>query len=699
MRHTVWMFALLMVPVVQAVPVLDDPAGDVRMEPAGDAPTERWDHADLLHLDVEETIRLLRFTLQTAGTPDASRTLMDEVYFGIHFRYGTYGYELRVDRYAAVEALNVGASAELYQQTAPGSTPRLIDRPPVTGDPESGVFQIDVDRELITDEHDVVPYAGSRLTDLRVISRGYWSFLPGDPATPRDRMPDAGLGDVPFHLGVRQEGHIRLSAEERIRGSNGAATTYFWRINVTNLDPVFDDDVTLSLQGVPETWTARLPLSRATVPANASIHIPVLLTVPFAHQHGVVESFLLEARSVRNATGVGRLQMGVEYLEPAQPAGHHDTVHLHAFPAHRPTSLTVVSVSTGDASGLELGMNTLPEDPRGSMEPVPGRSDTESESAATRTGWVVPLSSRLRLGLDFDLDRTGTLSVPVEAPLGLTETVLEGHLVLVPWKGFSYRPADYDGFPGVKVLADIGPQSVGALTETQTLEAVIAARPEADHVPHDPDRTLAMLLWLHGNGPPTLTSDQTPRIHPGGEMDLPLDEFHDKIEESFSAPDFLQIALNGSTERFLAPGTSLLYDLRIANGGIRSLDLVMEASGQHSDWVEFPAGAYHKVAANDTTGIPVAIRAPPGAESGEVADVVLEAYDASDPRIRGLLRIVATVTDTAGPGDQIPEPDQSLEVDRIEKQNQKTPLGILPIIPALVLSAWLSRRAGPPRRP
>ncbi len=686
MVRAVLLVLLLVAPLGQASIILDDPQGDVNVAGTGTAANSRWSQADLLSLEIEETPNQFRFVLSTAVEPDPSRTYADDVTHVVSFRYGTFAYELRYDVYTLHDAFGSYYYAALWRQTSPDDYMRIVTNLEVDGQASSGHLSALVPRKYIIDELGVEPFEGSRLTDIRVNAEAYWLLGFGGNANSYDRMPDAGVQAYPVSLGVQQVGDIRLSSDERIRGSNGQATTYFWRVQLHNLNGTFDDEVTLSLLDVPDTWIARLPLATARVPAGEIVDIPILLTIPFAHQHGIIETFLLEARSLRDVESVGRLQLGVEFLDPAQPAGHHDRVYLHSSYAARPMAV-VATFGFIYTNGPVLEFNTLSEDPRDRQEPVPGTVDTQSDVRALRAGWVVPLQPALRLGLNFDLSKEGTLEVPIESATAWTDGVLEGYILQVPKDGVSYHPPDYDGFPGVKVLADVGPVPLGAVGAARAVSAPIIPRPEADVVAYDPDQTLVALLWLHGNGPVPATYQLAPAVNPGGNMVLPLLEYHDAIDETFAAPDFLQVALTGSTERVIAPGTALLWDLHVRNGGERRLALDATVQGQFSEWVTFPAGRFHEVDPNETGVIPIAIRAPADAKPGDVADV-------EDPRIRGIVRVVATVAADGGAGDVIPEADQSATVDAIEREHnsKRSPnVGVLGAL-ALLGAAFVARR-------
>lgn len=686
---------MLAAPVSSGVQVLQDEPGDVQYRPVGPVGQDTpWQTADLLGLAVEESPTMLRFvlTVMPPSTVDV-RSLQDGIEWVIHFRVGAVAYEVQVYD-SPIAGTDDWVRAELRRYSGVGDyTPDRIGYLDATYSPGAGTIMVDVPRADLRDHDDVEITAQDLIANLWVDTRPAVfaiSFGGSGPTYgPYDRMPDAGDEDYEIRLGARQSGDARLSTDERLRASNGAATTYFFDVNLTNLAD-YKDTYALALTDPPAAWSVRLPYDRVDVPANSTVRFPLLVTVPFQHAHGSIDTFLLSAASETDPDSVGRLEIGVEFLATPQPAGHHDTVFLHGNGIVANTLDTpAVYIST---SRTLAWMNTLPDDPRAADAPTPAYRYSDGTALQERYGWVFPLDPTLRLGLDFDMDRVGSLLGRFSTGLDVSDAWLEGRLVAVPRGEVSTSPAAYDDLAGARVFAQIPPTNIGTVGQGTGFGVTVEPSREGDLVPPSRDENLVLILWLHGTRAPVPAGDMsTVFLEQGATMQLPLNEYHDPIDEAFSAPDFIHIDARGPVERFVAPGGAVLYELRLLNDGVRDGTFDVTAYGSNADWVTFPAGTTFVAPSTKPVTIPIAVRPPANADEGTSADVVIEAVAREDERMRGLIRLSAIVDSQRA---QEADFDDTTEVLAIEEAQQKDSPGVALLAPFLLASvaALLRRR-------
>src|SRR5207237_10261962 len=109
-----------------------------------------------------------------------------------------------------------------------------------------------------------------------------------------DFMPNSGEGPkFTSVLGDIAQGHLALHTDDRVRVSNGGATTFIFQATVRN-GASYADDVDLAVTDLPPAWNATVQ-TPVRVPADGEKPVTVLVSVPFAHVHGGFSSFNLTA--------------------------------------------------------------------------------------------------------------------------------------------------------------------------------------------------------------------------------------------------------------------------------------------------------------------------------------------------------------------------------------------------------------------
>jgi hypothetical protein len=685
-----------------AVRLLDDKGSDVKVtSSAGDQdPAGRWAAADLRSLDVQEGPDQVTFVL-TVGSLAASPEVPfgEDVEYTIGFRHLDQVYRITMDRrvivgpanaYGYLEAYNPARKA--YEQAGPYQE--------VPQDLAAGTLTFAVDRDLLVDREGDAPHPEVPITDWNAAATGnpfgirFGSFCVtgrsacGSPLpTARDAMPDQGNATTLLtpRFGISQTGHARLFSQTPTRASNGEATTIVYQVQALNRGPR-NETFTLAASGIPGGWSVRLPASRVTVPGNGSVLLPILLAVPFAHQHGTYQKFLLEMQSQADPGSVGRIQLGIRYSNPPQPAGHHNVLWMHAKAQPSQSGNPALDALLYGNAGLY--MNALDTDPLDAHIDMPGSScGTSLVPPQTYYCWYVPLRPQLELGLDFDLQRAGALTLPIKTTLPLQAATLEGAIYYV-----SPEDSDFFGFQATTVAevvphpaVDVAPNSEGTL-----MAADIVPTPDGDYVPYQKGAQLYMELRLAATGAQVfnLANDMTaPAIQPGGILtDLPLNEYHDQVAQVFSSNSTLQLLAAGPQDRATNPGKTLLFNLTLENDGEAGA-FNLELTGTHLAWARIVApGDQVRLGPGESAPVRIAVQVPATADKGDTADLVLAATSASNLNVRGLARLFATV-DTA---KQYPDESGLLEQAKTAKKTP-APEAML-LAPCIVALAALARR-------
>jgi hypothetical protein len=680
--------------------VLDDPSGDLAATAAGNAagnPAGRFAAADLTGLSVVESKDDLTFLLTVASlTTSPEAPFAESSVYAVDFAYADSLFRVQFVRQVFDHATYSGRAFE-YDAGRQAFAP--IEQVVVSADPSSNTLSATVPRSIILDKHGSAPFPGRVLTGFHVSSTALsTSFLSsislgpaGGQAVPytgmRDSMPDAGNGslDLPIALGLVQGGNARLTSEVPTRASNGEATTMVFTVNATNLGP--KQRFHLATVGAPAMWQVDLPSDLIEVPAQSTVAFPVLVSQPFAHQHGLFLSFTVEMTGLDHPGDVGRVQLGVRYTQPPQPAGHHDTLYLHTFtnPDVDPTFATAFGTALGfDPSNLYFNTLTPDEDENDAKAPVGGSSMgfTQDVPPLQRYTWIVPLSPALQMGLDFDLARHGTLKLALDTTLPMQGASMSGRIVHTVPDGRrcdSQRPGGNRGcslddfFFGAGTHATaalVGPspaKDVAANTKGSALELPIVGTPAGDYLVFDPSATLAIqlnLTMVRADG--FFGPRDAPKIE-GGEMVLPLIEYHDPVTQVFTSLGSLMIMVDGEQQRMVNPGKTALYNLKLMNHGATDASYDLEVSGAQASWSRILGDRRVSIPAGSERQLGVAVIAPPTAADGDQADLVLSAVDAKDPSARTLARLLTTVdTDAEHPDDSalVPGLDQQLHAKK-----------------------------------
>lgn len=650
---------------------LEDDSGDVEAVVAGTSvgdPAGQYDHLDIVAAEMVEDQQTFTGSIQVARLPDPETGDQEGPVLRLGFHFGDMEYRIQ---FAGCVFCYPGGNYYAYLNARPDdadnwttvASASTFDGD-LTVDYETSTLAWTFDRDLIQDQNGAPPFPGRTLDRFWAESL-HWLGSGGiyvfnqeldAPFQVADEAPDdADFADAVLEIvhGIQQTGHARLRSDVPYRASNGEATTFLYEVTAVNIGDE-QDIFTLQATDMPAAWDVTLPIQDLVLGAGKQTTLPVLVSVPFAHKHGDVDTMVLEMHSTSDAQSIGRMELGIRYVDPPQPAGHHDTVHFHSnVQEAAPTDPCAHVCYFSD----EAYMNTLQEDPLDTGNPVPARNygtNVNETGAHSRFQWELPLSPALRLGLDFDIDETGTLTFPVETTAPFQEAFLRGALIRYgPTEVQDGQTDQFFFFQETTILAEFrsDPTDMGPNSD-HTFEATLVPTPESDYIPYDPANQLSLVVRLEGTSAPGTVRSAQPVMLPGGSMTLPLLEYHDPVDDLFGDLTGPVMTVLDRAQRIQNPGDLALFHVELRDAGDGAGTYRLSTAGIHPEWASFPAGKTVELPEDGTVTVPVQVRIPDDAFDGETADLFVQAVHADDETLRALARMVVDVdTDTDHPDD------------------------------------------------
>lgn len=678
---------LLLLVAPTAAALAEDPAGDVSVTLDGE-PTlglqPRLGHLDLRSLTLEERPDALAFTLTLDDLRSDGVTFVDTVTHVLTFRIGTVDYVLTFVRGSYADSPTETSHGVSLWRAVAGDGLHFVSEYDVEVDEPAGTLAAAVPRVHLVDEAGAKAAPGTVLEDLAVTSRpsaGNGANLAGDLANllldelgvggvvPRvevqDRMPDAGALAYAVRTGAGVAQGMTLTVEEPARLSNGEATTLLFVVRVRNDQ---EDPRALHFQqsGAPADWDVWFPAQGAALGAGEAREVPVLVRMPFVHQHGARNEFTLRVSDPGDPDVFGETQLAVEFTAVPQPSGHHPRLWIHTAPSANDFAFHGDDVRGGRS---EPFLNAREEDGDGS----PAASN--GPVGPNRTlGWRVPLAPGLGMGLHFIEGGEGELSFTLDAnnepQSGLR---LGGALVHVTALGNETVLARFQAAP-----VDLMPG------ESHEFSGPLVVQPGVGRIPYQPRANLELHLWPESDlafglqHSLLVSSDLSLR---GGTLDLPLLEYHDDVDASFG--DLRTLVLDaGVRERFVNPGETTLFDVRVTNGGATDRALSLRLLGDTAWATLLPETL--TVPAGGSATVLVSVQVPADARDGEQADLVVEAVGADG--VRALLRLVARVDSTSD------HPDLSGQVPTASVKESPGAPALAGLLAVAVVAARARRR-------
>jgi hypothetical protein len=330
------------------------------------------------------------------------------------------------------------------------------------------------------------------------------------------------------------------------------------------------------------------------------------VTVPFNHDHGTFHPFRVTATSRSDPLAVGAVELGVRYTRVPQPAGHHDTVWLHA-------------------QGSSFYINALEE------EEIPADEDTGaglgggcsfSGGSVSGSSTLVSLVPGLQIGLDAAMERTGMAHITVRSDVPVAGGYSIGGYFIV-WKGDEYpETCVYEAPESAVMEIERSPPLTMDADTPVAVDLPIRPLPFGDRVEYDPSQKFGLVLVVYEEASAVCCINLgvgEVQFVPGSSFQLPLDEYHDPVDEYFSTLSGIDLLATTSQQRDVNPGETVVFRIEAQNLGTKAASFDLQLTGLHTEWaqvlgdprISIPAGAIRELA--------VAVVVPEGASVGETA--------------------------------------------------------------------------------
>lgn len=661
--------ALLAAPPAAAEPQLDDPAGDVVVTTTGSLPapaavpmSQQVDCADLRSLEIVESDDAFSVVVGVVGIASVLNTCRYEVEWTWNGRDFTLAVEVFRSQF--------GSGQWSYLVAREGDREDWIASFDVAVDEGANTASVDIPKVYVLDASERAPGRGDSLTGLAVASEEVIVFG-GEPGLAAvDAMPDEGEGAVfTFAKGDFSQGNLILNVPERLRVSNGGATTFVYPVSLRNTGDA-EDEYALTISDLPEGWNATYQSPIKVGPKQEKV-VNVLASIPFAHEHGGFDAFNLSVQSARDANSQGRMRLGVLHTPIPQPAGHHSELYLHASrPADNPIDQTFSTVAPFAYGWMNTDADHASDGP----------SVTPNGFVNDRAYYFVGLNPSLLVGLDFDVERTATLKASLLSDID-RDLDVSANL-------YYYRD---DGSGGESILlAEGAPVEVQASANTPAaFEVTLTPTPESDYIAYARDSYMYLEIGVPRLSPffvgPVRTDPAL--LVEDFVLSLPLNEYHDRLSGAADVAQAIEMTAVGLVEKAGRPGTTLTYAFDVKNSG-GDADLVIDLAGNDASAATVVPRGVERFAAGETKRVTIGMQIPLGAADGQEFEVLLFVHAQEDPSRMAIARTKTISTHTGEAA-----PDETGELLAAQAAQRETPgAGALVALLGLLLMALLSRR-------
>ena len=650
---------ITLTPAASADAAFQDAAGDVMAQPAGAAPPDnpQVQSTDLLALDVLEGDYDWTFTLSVASFGQQGGTINT---YTTDFTFDDATYRVWMLRSRFDPSSQPLLRAQL--QLADGDQfNKIIDLDLVE---EGSSLTVRFEKLYIASLEGHAPTPGSELADVVVRSTADLGFGSVVPVQLVDTLE--GQAPIVYTKGGDANGHIVLEPANPVRISNGGSATFVYTVHVQNLGET-EDTVQLSITDVPDGWTGKV-YPQYTIPPGEEAPIVVIATLPFGHTHGGFSALTLLAKSTRDPAVTASVRLGVVHTPIPQPAGHHGELYLHAVPADSGAFQTAFPRTLATMNTLSDHSEDLPEaTPTGDIQDGPQQGPPV---------WRIDLGPQLAMGLDFDLERQGSVTGSL-----VGRTTGAGELSAELWL--------IQGDEDKALLATAPPAALTLDLQGATPFAfVLTPTPEADFVPYAPGQNLQLRLALTTESPCCPPQSQPGILTEGFEMKLGLNEYHEAPvinEEGAEVIATLEATADGAIEKRARPGTTMTYAYHVRNAGAEPVDVRIEVEGTAKEHLTVLPGLEWRLEPGATQRVLIGTRVPADANEGEILEGVLVIRAANDPANLVIARTSTVVSSTDAAADES-------GILAEAQGTRDTPLGAALSVLAAAVVARLARR-------
>ncbi|HEX2022692.1 MAG TPA: hypothetical protein VHH36_08255 [Candidatus Thermoplasmatota archaeon] len=660
--------------------LLTDPAGDVEgyaytwFTPGADAPVPEGaagsDAVDLLALSAVETDGDLMLTIHVKSLAGQDVSAGHSA----SFAWGDTDYW--INGWYQRSAL-FGESMSASMSMSRGDDFSWLGRIPATVDADAGTITFTVSKLLVTDGDGRTPHRGATIGELgaytyRDPADAPLFFVPGGVGF-HDSMGDDSA-KYAFLKGDDVTGPLVVGCVDRIRVSNGGATTLVYRVTIKNTGER-PQDLDLALVDLPQGWNASVESPLRMGPGESRT-LPVLASVPFAHVHGGFSGFNLTVQDRNDANTRGRMMLGVLHTPIAQPAGHHPDLYLHV-PQGTGAGPVVDEFQRQFPFGA-LRMNTESTHEAELPEVYPTWNDGGAYA------WWMRLEPALRMGLDFDVTKTGLVEGAVR---GVVDTPATVTAIL------HYASADTTGDWNETILAESDAVSVDLKRDAATPFALtLTPTADADYVPYMPRQRLSLELRVE-------PEVQTPNVEilflleaaqPRLEVEtfhvsLPLEEYHDRLS-SVGGDSLVSLQAVGEVQRAARPGTTIAYLFDLKNGAGEDVVFDVNVAGGDAALGQIVPAQGVVVPGGGTVRLTLGVTVPSDAEDGRQIEVLVFAHARDDPALSAIARTSTVVTSGADAA-----PDESDVLRQAQDAQRDAPGPALALVVLIAVGVAVAR--------
>lgn len=659
--------------------VIPDPPNDVSLTAAsrlgvppqnGSALGNHFDHIDILKLVVDqETDQEFKVGLYlkslTQSTPGGFPIR------SVSFAYGRVEWMVRPGSCRVpgqTTAPNMNLACLSFRDNSRTQARNLASIPMETKASENG-YVFTVQKRLIFNENRVPGQFGTTLRNISASATQYYGgvfFVPGgDPTggiTASDRTPSAIDQVFAFLRGSRSRGHLALFAQDPIRVSNGEATTIVFKVDLLNHN---NQPMTVELGSkVPRPeWTVRTP-ALLKVDASSTVSFPVILALPFSHDHGKTVTFEVTAQALDDAGSGSSVELGVFWTDIPQPSAHHNGEQwFHSAPSdmQRLDALDpVFPLRAYWFNGIEKDPD--PEADDANVQAFfndyfaclfPGQNQLPSCSLPPyfRFNWFFPLSPPLLLGLDFDLNRTGSMVFDIIPKLPASNARIMVKLLYCDPSaapGGRFTPGSFSNST-CSAYTTLLAQGVSGGTLASGVEnhfeVPLNIEPTADYIPYKRGHNIGVQVIVDTDTPQNLifTEPRPEFVTKKAKIYLPLIEYHDPIDQAFENVGSLALESLSPFEKFVNPGKTTVFRFDVKNQALQAQRVRLEAQGVHAEWTTLVGPTEFELAPMENRTVTLAIRAPDDAQNEERAELFLVAQNVDDAAVVAVTRLRATV--------------------------------------------------------
>ena len=657
------------------------------------------DHLDILGVyfgeetDTTFEVHLRLKALEATQTPFPVGFAMRAVTFA----YGDVDWQIRVGPCQGGQGMDDQAAGCLGFRDGGARDFRSHQTVPAEANTGDQAYIFKVPKDAIFNQDRVPGRFGAELYNISARTYQWFGglfFVPGGQGDPTggvqavDFAPDSGVIEDAFTFvqGSGSRGHLSLSANEPIRVSNGEATTIVYKVDLFN-DADKEVSAELEVVGVRPDWSARVP-SLVKLEPQSSLTIPVILALPFTHDHGITATFSVKARDVADSNSYSSVDLGVFWTDVPQPSAHHNgELWFHSAPVESDNAFfsavpQVGAFTTGwmnsieddpDPSATDANIGGFPQGSSGiGCVFGQGGPTTCGVPPENRIGWFFPLSPKLLIGLDFDVGRQGKLLAEVIPKVSATTATMTAQLLYCDPENQTQQGRQGFANDRDRNMTQCNqyniPLASGFMTRALTanqasqFEIPLNIEPAADFLPYKSGANFALRLSMVTDTPQTVfgTEPRPEFVTKNARLTLPLIEYHDPVAAEFQNVGSLKLEPLSGFEKKVNPGETALFSFNLTNTGKQEQKMVVQLEGINRDWATLVTEAEFKLAGSGTKTITISVVPPVDAQETESAELFLVVHNPEDESIVTVTRMRATVVTS----EDMPDDAASLSVEK-----------------------------------